>query len=94
MFSGHDGSTAARAFAHAYSRTLSVGQVTSRVLFYLRVSLSGPGSALEGRVFHQIEFSTLPSLETYKNKYLGQKFDVELEFKKKMTNCFSDFWHF
>ena len=41
------------------------------------------------RVFHQIEFSTFPSWETYKNKYVGLKFDVEFEFEEKMTTFFS-----
>ena len=40
-------------------------------------------------MFHQIEFSTFPSWETYKNKYVGLKFDVEFEFEEKMTTFFS-----
>ena len=40
-------------------------------------------------MFHQIEFSTFPSWETFKNKYVGQKFDVEFEFEEKMKTFFS-----
>ena len=50
------------------------------------VSKIGQGTS---RVFHQIEFSTFPSWETYKNKYVGLKFDVEFEFEEKMTTFFS-----
>ena len=51
------------------------------------VGVGWPG--IGARVFHQIEFSTFPNWETYKNQYVGLKFDVEFEFEKKMTTVFS-----